>query len=642
MTKNILIVEDNNVDANYLAQFLIEENCIIDFAFTGFQAIKNIEVNSYSLIFINLNLPDISGHEVLAKIRENKGPDILPVIIVSTLKELDEKDVFDANDILTKPFSKIIVKTKIQNLFRLQNKTCELEHQIEEYKKLAVRLEDTNKKLARSEAKFKMISDFSNDWEVYRDQNHIIIYCSPSIENLLGYTAEEYSTIISLSDFVHPDDYANVFSKFIMLTKGEFPTPVKYRLIKKSGEIIWVETSGQPIYTSGGEFIGLRTSSRDITPQKQIELALKESEEKYKQLFQFMDEGIVRTDNNGYIILANNALARMFGYILPTDIIGKHITILYPAETREQMGKELKGVSQLYNFEIFTKTKQGKEMYLLCNIKENTNENGGIIGREGIIRDITELKTVELALRKSEANLKEANSTKDKFISILAHDLRAPFNALIGFSELLKEDLGNYSNEEIKSFIDCIYEVSTSTFSFLNELLEWARTQQNMVVFNPENIHLFQISNECILLNSSCLKAKYIGINCDVPPDLYVLADRNMLKAILRNLISNAIKFTPKSGQIRISASIKQSYVEIIVSDTGIGMNSNTLQSLFKIGKTKSVKGTEGERGTGFGLLLCKEFVEKHGGTIWAESELGKSSDFKFTIPVDPDQRNGN
>jgi len=638
MTQKILIVEDNPTEANYLGQFLLDENCLVDFVSSGYQAIKNIEANSYHLIFLNFNVPDSGGNVILAKIREYKSPDILPVILIcsfSDLNELNEKILTEANDILTKPYLNKVVKTKIQNLLRLQNKTYELEQQIEENKQLIVRLEDANKKLTQSEAKFKMISDFSNDWEVYRDQNHMIIYCSPSIEKLLGYTAEEYSTIVSLSDFVHPDDFENVLSKFIMLTKGKFPTPVKYRLIKKSGEMIWVETSGQPIYTSGGEFIGLRTSSRDITPQKQIELALKESEEKYKQLFQFMDEGIVRTDNNGYIILANNALARMFGYNLPSDIIGEHITILYPAETREQMGKELKRVSQLYNFEIFTKTKQGKEMYLLCNIKENINENDEIIGREGIIRDITELKTVELALRKSEKNLKEANSTKDKFISILAHDLRTPFNALIGFSELLKEDLENYSEEEIKSFIDNIYDVSTRTFFFLNELLEWARAQRDMVAFNPENIHLIQIVNECISLISNVSKAKNIEIDCCVPPDLYVLSDRNMLKAILRNLISNAIKFTPKSGQVRVLASIKKSYLEIIVSDTGIGMDANTIQSLFQIDKTKSVKGTEGERGTGFGLLLCKEFVEKNGGTIWAESEFGKSSDFKFTIPID-------
>ena len=202
MTQKILIVEDNTTEANYLGQFLLDENCLVDFVSSGYQAIKNIEANSYHLIFLNFNLPDSGGNEILAKIREYKSPDILPVILIcsfSDLNELNEKILTEANDILTKPYLNKVVKTKIQNLLRLQNKTYELEQQIEENKQLIVSLEDANKKLTQSEAKFKMISDFSNDWEVYRDQNHMIIYCSPSIEKLLGYTAEEYSTIVSLS-----------------------------------------------------------------------------------------------------------------------------------------------------------------------------------------------------------------------------------------------------------------------------------------------------------------------------------------------------------------------------------------------------------------------------------------------------------
>ena len=637
MLQRFLIVENNKTDADYFAQFFTGEDCVTDIATTATQALKFIVGNNYNLIILELALPDMRGNEVLRKIREYKSPDFLPVIIITSfidLDKLDENFLTEANDIISRPFSNMLVKTKIQNQLRLHNKTYELEQRINEYKQLAVRLEDVNKQLAASEARFKMISDYSNDWEVFRNQNNTIIYCSPSIENLLGYTAEEYSTNISLSDFVHPDDYVNVQSEYTRLTKGEAPDPVRYRMIKKSGEMIWVETSGRPIHTTGGEYIGFRTSSRDINQLMLTELALKESEEKFKQLFQFMDEGIVRTDNNGTIILANNALAKMFGFSLPTDLIGKHITTLYPAETRELMSKELRNGQQLNNYEIFTKTKQGKEMYVLCNIKENINRDGEVIGREGIIRDITELKLIELALRKSEGKLKEANSTKDKFISILAHDLKSPFSSLMGFSELLMDEAENFNNEKIKRFVNNISETSSSTYAFLEELLEWARSQRNMVAFDTENIQLIQIVEECISLLSNLSKAKNIEILRAVPRELYVVADRNMLKTILRNLVSNAIKFTAKSGQVKIAAGIKQSFIEIIVSDTGIGMNTNTIQSLFKIGETKSGKGTEGERGTGFGLLLCKEFIEKQGGTIEVESESGKGSNFRFTMPV--------
>ena len=535
--------------------------------------------------------------------------------------------------ILAIPFSKI-VKSKNQKFKQLQNRIAELENQIEIYKQKEEILNEANRKLTENEAKYRMISDYSNDWEVFRDTNNAIIYCSPSIENLLGYTVEEYNTKVKFTDYVYPDDFSFALSEYQKLAKGEYPNPVKFRFIKKTGEIIWVETSGQPIFTSSGEYIGFRTSTRDISEHKKIEQALKESEEKYKNLFQFMDEGVLRTDNDGNIILANDAVAKMFGYDSLEDILGKCTTILYPVETRDKLAIELKKFHQVYNFEIHTRTIQGKDLYLLCNAKENINENAEVVGREGILRDITDLKIIEMELRNSEAKLKEANSTKDKFISILAHDLRSPFNSLIGFSELLIADIENYNNDEIKAIIENIYNVSIRTFNFLNELLEWARTQQNMVSFNPENIDLIQILNECIAITSNASNAKNIELEYEIPSDLSVFADINMLKTILRNLLSNAIKFTHKYGHIKVFACKKLSFIEITVSDNGIGMDSDTMQSLFKIGKTTSVNGTEGERGTGFGLLLCKEFVEKHAGRIWVESELGKGSNFKFTIPL--------
>lgn len=391
----------------------------------------------------------------------------------------------------------------------LQNRIADLEQQLEEYKLLAEKFESVNKNLVESVTRFRLVADYSSDWEMFRDPQNKIIYCSPSIERILGYTPEEYQNL-SFADVIHPDDYELAVSAHSRLTqKGESVDPIIFRLIKKTGEFIWVEVYGQTVYTPDGRHIGSRTSTHDI----------------------------------------------------------------------------------------------------------NT------------------IKNIEFALRNSEAKLKETNSTKDKFISILAHDLKSPFNSLIGFSDLLKDEVENDSNENIKQFANTIYEVSTNTYFFLEELLEWARTQQDMVAFNPENIQVIQIADECISLLLNASKTKNIGIDCEISQDLYVFADRNMLKTILRNLISNAIKFTPKFGQIRITATIKQPFIEIIVSDTGIGMDTNTLQSLFKIDETKSVKGTEGERGTGFGLLLCKEFAEIHGGTICVESELGKGSDFKISLP---------
>jgi signal transduction histidine kinase len=239
-----------------------------------------------------------------------------------------------------------------------------------------------------------------------------------------------------------------------------------------------------------------------------------------------------------------------------------------------------------------------------------------------------------MELRAKKDELQEAVDAKNRFISILAHDLRGAFNGLLGFSELLKDNIKEYDTEYIDVFIKRIYETSKNTYSLLEELLEWAKTQQDKVDFKPQKVSLLLIADNCIKLLSNASKFKNIQIICDISPEIYVYGDINMINAIFRNLITNAIKFTPNSGQIRISTTIIQKMIEIVISDTGVGMDTKTINSLFKLGQTKSKVGTEGERGTGFGLLLCKEFVEKHSGKIWVESELGKGSDFKFTIPI--------
>jgi signal transduction histidine kinase len=237
-------------------------------------------------------------------------------------------------------------------------------------------------------------------------------------------------------------------------------------------------------------------------------------------------------------------------------------------------------------------------------------------------------------VKKQNLLLAELNATKDKFISILAHDLRSPFNSLIGFSELLKEEVANDSNNNIKLYANTINDEAKSTFNFLEELLEWAKMQINRASFNPESVCLLLVVEECVSLLSNLSKAKNLYVKYDIPADLVLFADMNMLKTILRNIVSNAIKFTHQNGLITITADIKKFFCEIIVSDTGIGMDKKTLTSLFKISETKSGVGTMGERGSGFGLLLSKEYIEKHGGTISVESALGEGSIFKFTLPL--------
>ena len=241
-------------------------------------------------------------------------------------------------------------------------------------------------------------------------------------------------------------------------------------------------------------------------------------------------------------------------------------------------------------------------------------------------------------MKKSEQQLRELNATKDKFFSIIAHDLKNPFNLLLGLSELLKDSLEENGTTKQHQYIDKIYKSTKDTSKLLENLLIWARTQKGIIDFSPteENIHSL-VDKEVKLLNQLAEK-KSISLINKIPDGLTVSVDKNMFSTIIRNLISNGIKYTHHGGTIEInSQSVKennQHFIDVSVKDNGIGIPSEIQDKLFSISENISTEGTENETGTGLGLILCKEFVQKHSGKIWVESEVGKGSKFTFTIPT--------
>lgn len=258
---------------------------------------------------------------------------------------------------------------------------------------------------------------------------------------------------------------------------------------------------------------------------------------------------------------------------------------------------------------------------------ENTNELLSI--------QIEDKDNAIKALKKSDAKLKESNDTKDKFFSIIAHDLRSPFNNILGFSELLIENSNNYETARAEKYLGIINSSAKNTLVLLDNLLNWAKSQTGELSFKPEKIILSEIILEIVELKSSLAQAKNISLKYHPLDKAEVFADVNMLKTVLRNLVSNAIKFTNNGGFINISAISKQQFIEITVSDNGIGIKEEISNKLFDRNNHFTTEGTKNEKGSGLGLKLCKEFLEKNGGNIWIESEENKGSDFKFTLPMD-------
>jgi len=242
-------------------------------------------------------------------------------------------------------------------------------------------------------------------------------------------------------------------------------------------------------------------------------------------------------------------------------------------------------------------------------------------------------KTQELVDINNE--LKKLNSDKDRFLSILAHDLRGPFNTILGFLDLLHENIRIYNIDDIEAQLNIINASAQNAFKLLEDILLWARAQSGMIPYIPQNLSLREICQSMVDFHSSYAKSKNITISYNALEDIAVFADVDMLKTILRNLISNAIKFTNTNGEVNIDTVKGLSMVTISVSDNGLGITEERAYKLFDISQTHTSPGTANETGTGLGLLLCKEFIDKHGGRIWVNSEIGKGTQFYFTLPCE-------
>ncbi|MFZ4616184.1 MAG: hybrid sensor histidine kinase/response regulator [Rectinemataceae bacterium] len=269
---------------------------------------------------------------------------------------------------------------------------------------------------------------------------------------------------------------------------------------------------------------------------------------------------------------------------------------------------------------------------------------GGVdyIGKPFVAEEVKARIRTHLKLYLQGKELRESNATKDKFFSIIAHDLRGPFAGFLGATQLMFEQLPDLSQSEIRQFAKGLNESASNLFRLLENLLEWARLQRGLTSFELRHFPLIGLVEKSIGLVSDSAMKKGVEIRIDIPEGLEVVADEYMLESILRNLASNAVKFTRKGGEVAIVAKqAADASVALSVSDTGIGMDSAMAAGLFRIDAQNNRRGTEGEASSGLGLIICKDFVERHGGRLWVESEEGVGSSFHFTLPTgipDPDR----
>ena len=343
---------------------------------------------------------------------------------------------------------------------------------------------------------------------------------------------------------------------------------------------------------------------------------------------------VINADETSTIKTINNAAVNLLGYERP-ELVGSSIDSILDRSTLESAKKEtISDSNRLSKVETNYRTKSGEEIPVSISATVLKNTHGEIEGAIYVARDIRKQKEAERKIKEYVEQLKQLNASKDRFFSIIAHDLRNPFTAVLGFADILAKDAHELNPDEIKEFSSGLYSQSKAIFDLLENLLDWSRIQTGRMEYNPENINLCEFVKELMSVFSSLLSQKNIGLNINCDPGIKVFADENMLSTVFRNLTSNAIKFTNEAGSIFIDAKeLDDKFVEVSVRDTGVGIPLDAREILFNIDVHISTKGTNNEEGTGLGLILCKDLVNKNGGEIHLESEVGKGTTFKFTIP---------
>ena len=389
-----------------------------------------------------------------------------------------------------------------------------------------------------------------------------------------------------------------------------------------------------PIPVTGGNLLAGFTI--DDTERKRVEKEVKRMNSLLTATLESTADGILVVDQTGNISSYNKKFMELWqiqGEEIPEHEDNKLISLIINQLNDAEGFK--KRVEELY-------LKKGENSFDIIELKDGRvferysqaqRLDGEIMGRVWSFRDVTKKKHDEKVLIENEMRFRELNATKDRLFSVVAHDLRNPFNAVIGFSCLLSAEVAEKDYSNVERYARIIKDSSEKALDLLQNLLEWSRSQTGRLSFTPEKLNICaQINQTAELLISSAMQ-KSISIHLHTPPSLWVNADKAMIDIILRNLVSNAIKFTRPGGQIKISASQTANSLVVSVADNGVGISEEAIGKLFRVDTSYSTFGTQNEKGTGLGLILCKELVDKHNGRIWIESEVGRGSIFNFTIP---------
>lgn len=350
-----------------------------------------------------------------------------------------------------------------------------------------------------------------------------------------------------------------------------------------------------------------------------------------------VSDSILWLDENGKYVFVNNAACLNYGYA-KEELLSMTMFQVDPLFTKEIWDAHWNEILEKKTFTLETINKRKDGTPFPIEVTVNLVEYNGKKYNCAIVRNITEQKLNESKLKQAALRLEELNATKDKFFSIIAHDLRGPLGSHREFTKLLREKISFLSEREREVNLQILYESSEKLYSLMENLLHWARTQSGNITFQPVEIRIHELVNATIEILSLSFQKKQIRYENLIPKDLEIVADSFMMETIFRNLISNAIKYSLPNQKIEVGFiksdlnQSKETTYQFYVKDEGIGMSQNQLNSLFQLDQKDSTPGTAQETGTGLGLILSKDFVEKHQGKIWAKSQPEQGTTFYMEL----------
>lgn len=458
------------------------------------------------------------------------------------------------------------------------------------------------------------------------DIDGIIIDANPEAAKIFGFKSPNNLIGKPIVDLYENPEMRHQIIKELRQNGGIIHN-FEYQVKRKDNSTLPVMSNIRMLFDYENKYVGTLVAISDVSERKNSELALKKSEHDLKSVIENISFAVFAHNLDGNVVMVNELSTKYTGYS-KDELLSMNVSDIdkesINRNDRELVWKKLYKKDEVIRFTSNHYRKNNSTYPVeVSTTAIKLNEKPVILA---IVQDITERKN-------REDELTRLNNDKDKFISILAHDLKNPFNSLLGFSKLLIDNIGKFNVKKTEEYAHIINKMAQKTYNLLEDMLLWSRAQSGKIVFKPDTFNFYEACNSIIEEVDNQALSKKISIKSYVPATLRVFTDVNLVKTVIRNLVSNAIKFTNNGGLISIDAKEIKNKILVSIADNGVGIHKDNLSQLFNIAIDNTTKGTNNETGTGLGLQICKDFVEKMGGDIWVESEVGKGSVFYFTIP---------